>query len=211
MDPLRFNRSSNLSTDGRSDTDVFPRPGTLAPVEVEAVALEALVRGSVDVGVRSSFARGEAKAVAVDAHDGVAAVLVVRRRRDDAWIVDVVTFAEEGGGWIDLGSGGGTWGDLPLDRDQEAEPSLGPISTGWSVVGDEGLVTVARLRPQRSAGSPRRARKLGMAVDRLVAVSKSLGDDRRWALKHQLAEGSAPCAHEVDPHPNRSRAQRRRQ
>jgi hypothetical protein len=30
------------------------------------------------------------KAVAIDAHDGVAAVLVVRRRRDDAWIVDVV-------------------------------------------------------------------------------------------------------------------------
>lgn len=111
-------------------------------MRVEAVALEALVRGRVDVAVRSSFAPSEAKALAIDAHDGVAAVLVVRRRRDDAWIVDVVRFAEEGGTWMDLGSGGGTWGDLPLDRDQEAEPSLGPISTGWSMGDAGGLVTV---------------------------------------------------------------------
>ena len=110
-------------------------------MEVEAVALEALARASADVVSRYSFAPGEAKALAVDSHDGVAAVLVVRRRRDDAWIVDVVRLAEEGGGWIDLGSGGGTWGDLPLDRDPFAPPSLGPISTGWSVVGDDGLVT----------------------------------------------------------------------
>ncbi len=110
-------------------------------VEVGAVALRALTRGSVDVATRSSFAPGEAKAVAIDAHDGVAAVLVVRRRRDDAWIVDVVRFVDEDGTWTDLGSGGGTCGDLPLDRDPGAVPSLGPISTGWSVVGDQGLVT----------------------------------------------------------------------
>jgi hypothetical protein len=110
-------------------------------VEVEAVALRALTRGSVDIVTRSSFAPGEAKAVAIDAHDGVAAVLVVRRRRDDAWIVDVVRFVNEDGTWTDVGSGGGTWGDLPLDRDPGAVPSLGPISTGWCVVGDHGLVT----------------------------------------------------------------------
>ncbi len=123
------------------DADISPRPGTLASVEVEAVALEALVRGSVDVIRRSSFAQSEAKALAIDAHDGVAAVLVVRRRRDDAWIVDVVRFVDENGAWTDRGSGGGTFGDLPLDREPGA-PSLGPISTGWSIVDeDSGLVT----------------------------------------------------------------------
>jgi hypothetical protein len=30
-----------------------------------------------------------------------------------------------------------------------------------------------------------------MAVDGLVAVAKRLGDDRRWALKHELAQGGA--------------------
>ena len=66
--------------------------------------------------------------MAIDAHDGVAAVLVVRRRRDDAWIVDVVRYVNEDGTWTDLGSGGGTWGELPLDGDPSAEPLLGPIS-----------------------------------------------------------------------------------
>ncbi|MEW6154672.1 MAG: hypothetical protein AB1673_11880 [Actinomycetota bacterium] len=110
-------------------------------MNVEALALEALTRGSVDVVTRSSFAPGEAKALAIDAHDGTAAVLVVRRRRDDAWIVDVVRFVNEAGTWTDLGSGGGTWGELPLDRDPSERPSLGPISFGWSLVRDEGLVT----------------------------------------------------------------------
>ena len=109
-------------------------------MEVEAVALEALARGSADVVSRYSFAPGEAKALAVDSHDGVAAVLVVRRRRDDAWIVDVVRLAEDGGGWIDLGSEGGLGVICPSTAiqsprrlwDRFRRVGLWSATTGWS-------------------------------------------------------------------------------
>ncbi|MEW6153631.1 MAG: hypothetical protein AB1673_06535 [Actinomycetota bacterium] len=138
---------------------------------MEAIALKALIRGSVDAAVKSSFAPSEAKALALDAHDSVAAVLVVRRRRDDAWIVDVVTFVEEDGTWTDVGSGGGTWGDLPLDRDPRAAPSLGPVSIGWSVVGDDGLVTVG-----------------GLVIGAVDSVEVAVGDQtRRVAIRPDSA------------------------
>jgi hypothetical protein len=79
----------------------LPRPGlsagTLGSVHAEDIALETLANGDVDEAVRSSFRPGEAKALVIDAHEDVAGVLVIRRRRDNAWIVDVARFLDEGG------------------------------------------------------------------------------------------------------------------
>jgi hypothetical protein len=108
-------------------------------VHVEAIAFEALTSGRAEQASRSDFAPGEAKALAIDFHDDVAAVLVVRRRRDDAWIIDVVPFMHDGDTWTDLGSGGGTCGDLPIDPDLDAEPALGPFTSGCSVSAEDGI------------------------------------------------------------------------
>src|SRR5262249_11891316 len=108
---------------------------------VEDVAHEALVRGTVEPVSRSSFAPGEARALAIDSHDDVAAVLVVRRRRDDAWIVDVVSFLRADGRWRDVGLGGGTYGDLPFEYDEDAHPRLGPYGSAWAPGDDDGIVT----------------------------------------------------------------------
>jgi len=121
---------------------VTPASGTLGSVHVEEIALEALTRGIVQAAVRTEFALGEAKALAIDAHDGVAAVLVIRRRRDDAWIVDVARFVDQAGLWESIGSGGGTYGDLLIDHDSNVPPSLGPIVTGWSLPEDRGLAAI---------------------------------------------------------------------
>lgn len=116
--------------------------GNLESLHAEDVALEALADGSVQAAVRSSFGPGEAKALAIDAYDDAAAVLVIRRRRDDAWIVDVVRFLHEHGVWTVVGSGGGTYGDLPIDQDPKAGPSFGPMVTGMSFVKEHGVAAV---------------------------------------------------------------------
>lgn len=154
-------------------------------MEVEAVAREALARGSVEAAIRSTFAPSEAKALAIDAHDGVAAVLAVRRRRDDAWIVDVVRFVDEDGVWIDLGSGGGTWGDLPVDWDAATTPSLGPNVTGWSSLGDEGLVTaggfvIGAVDAVEVVVGDRTRRVAITAGSSAFVVAVAVEDDRHW-------------------------------
>lgn len=111
-------------------------------MDVEEVARHALTHGTVDTAGRSAFAPGEAKALALDTHDGIAAVLVIRRRRDDRWIVDIAKFVDEAAGWTSLGSGGGTYGNLPIDHDRTAAPSLGPVTTSWSMLDERGLVAV---------------------------------------------------------------------
>ena len=131
-------------------------------VDVEDIAFEALTREAVQPVTRSGFALGEAKAVAIDAHDGIAAVLVIRRRRDEGWTVDVVKFVDADGAWMSLGSGGATYGSLPIDHDPDAPPSLGPTTTSWAVVDEGGLVTVG-----------------GFVIGPVGMIEVVLGDQRR--------------------------------
>lgn len=111
-------------------------------MDVEAIALDALTRGTVQASTRATFGPGEATVLAIDAHDGLAAVLVVQRRRDDAWIVDVAKFVDKDGAWSGVGAGGGTYGNLPIDYDPDAPPSLGPTVTSRSLLDGDGLATV---------------------------------------------------------------------
>ncbi len=152
-------------------------------MDAEDVALEALGRGSVHEAIRSSFGPGEAKALALDAHDDVAGVLVIRRRRDDAWIIDVARFLDEDGAWTGVGCGGGTYGDLPLDQDPEATPSLGPLVTSCSFLEDRGVATAG-----------------GFVIGVVDAVELAIGDRTR---RVRVAPGSsafvvAVAAHEAD-------------
>lgn len=109
---------------------------------MEEIARHAVTDGTVHTAARAAFAPGEAKAVALDTHDGMAAVLVIRRRLDAQWTVDVVRFIDVAGEWTSLGSGGGTYGNLPIDHDPTAAPSLGPLTTSWSTLDERGLVAV---------------------------------------------------------------------
>jgi len=103
-------------------------------VDVDDIARAALIEGTTAEATRSALASGEPKAVAVDAHDGVAAVLVIHRQTDEEWVVDVVRFVDEDGDWFSLGYGGGAYGNIPIDHDPGAPPGLGPLSTSWSAL-----------------------------------------------------------------------------
>jgi len=73
--------------------------------------------------------------------------------------------------------------------------------------------TLPASESERRGGAlapPGGACALRMAVDRLVAVVKGLGHDRRWAVEDELAQRSGPRARDVDAHvdgggPQRSR------
>jgi hypothetical protein len=57
-----------------------------------------------------------------------------------------------------VGSGGGTYGDLPIDHDPNATPSLRPIVPGWSFLEISNLAPLVSQycgpspRPRRTAG-----------------------------------------------------------
>ena len=103
-------------------------------MSVEDIA-RAAISGDQPLAVgREDFAPSEAKAVAVYRGREVCAALVARRRRDDAWITDTVVFSLEADGALSWRSeGGGTFGDLPFERERRTDP-LGTF--GHSVSSD---------------------------------------------------------------------------
>lgn len=109
-------------------------------MDADEVALEALARGHGEPFGRSAFPVGDLKAVAVDAHHGVAAVLVISHPRDDEWIVDVVRFVDQDGTWRSLGAAGSAFRELPIHDDPTAHHPLGPVQSGWSMLEDTSLV-----------------------------------------------------------------------
>jgi hypothetical protein len=141
-------------------------------MSVEDIAHAAIVGESPLASGRDDFARSEARPVAVFHGVEICAALVVRRRRDDLWITDVVVFARAEGGELDWrGEGGATWGGLPLDAEQRTDAlgsfgqSMGHIddrpwiaaygfaSTDVSAVELRVRGDIARTRPSRATGA----------------------------------------------------------
>jgi len=155
------------------------------------VALTAL-RVGVSSASRADFTPGEARSVAVDVFEDFAAVLVVRLRQDGAWILDLVRCLEVNGAWTDVGSGGGAYGDLPLDWDLSGQPGVVMVTTGQWTDGDRsfacagGFVTgpVAEVE----LVTPIETKRVGIhdfPVFALVAPAPAEDDDlprrHRWA------------------------------
>jgi hypothetical protein len=102
-------------------------------MSVEDIARSAISDGAPLAPGREDFEPSGALPLAVFRSDGVCAALVVRRRRDDAWITDVVVFAGGEDGDLEWrGEGGATWGDLPFEAERRTDP-VGSIghSMGW--------------------------------------------------------------------------------
>jgi hypothetical protein len=97
-------------------------------------AVEDVARPALDVGVqalsRAEFQPSEARPLATDRLEGDAAVLVVRLRRDGAWIIDVVHFEATDHDWTNTGSSGATYGDLPFAVDEKATPEIVTLTIG---------------------------------------------------------------------------------
>lgn len=164
-------------------------------MDVYDIALAAITRDAPPEVTWSSFAPGEAHAVAIDVNVDIAAVLVVRRYRNDDWSVDVVRLLRQGADWVDVGAGGSTLSNWP-PRSAD-EPDIGPTFTGWSALDDDGVLSAAglvhgpveRVEPCWSGGV--RSVLVGPTRAFVLAVRSDEDDFDQLELRGLSADGHA--------------------
>jgi hypothetical protein len=182
-------------------------------VDVEEIARAAVESDLLGDSDWTSFEPGEARAVAMDVNDDVAAVFVLRRWRDGNWDVDVVRLLREGDEWIGIGSGGATMGDLPPIPVISDEGDLGPTFTGLSGLDGDVLLTaagfvhgpVSEVELRWSGGTRRASLEPGERVfviavradededlDAIDLLALSAGGEVLMSSEARSAEASAP-------------------
>jgi hypothetical protein len=130
----------------------------------------------------------------LDVLDDFAAVLVVPRRRDGFWMLDIVRCLNINGEWFDSGSGGASNGDLPLGWDRRADPEVAVVTTSVWTDGERsfacagGFVTgaVSAVELVTAVG----IRRVGMNVHPAFAlVARSPMDGEISSRRHQRELG----------------------